>query len=72
MVACTPVAGKSFLASFITKKCDNVRTLHWTGMIFNILTDIYLFVIPIPVISSLQIPRAKKSTIYAIFGFGVL
>lgn len=52
--------------------CIN-RTFVWFfHASINILTDLIIFIIPIPVISSLKLPRKQKILVMFLFGLGVL
>jgi len=40
--------------------------------IFNVVSDFYLLVVPLPAVWGLQLPRKKRVEILAIFGTGLL
>ena len=69
---CLPKPGQSAGTALITKGCDNQRTLAWAKVPFNIVTDFYLVIIPVPVIIKLQMSRAKKLRVCVVFAFGLL
>ena len=70
---CIPRQGQSWLEATVTPSCLNNVSL--TGLvygIFNVVSDVYLLVIPLAVVSQLQLPRKRKLGIYAVFAIGLL
>lgn len=67
---CVPVA--AFWDTAITGRCINRLTVWYVMAGFNLITDIGIFCIPLPVIKSLQLPRKQKAMLFAIFCLGFL
>ncbi|KAH7161852.1 hypothetical protein EDB81DRAFT_353670 [Dactylonectria macrodidyma] len=52
-------------------KCGpNVLTLWYFNGVFNIVSDVAIFILPLPVIYKLQLPRSHKLCLVAIFCLG--
>lgn len=78
-VVCGPKGGTdraSYLAGTVGKTCHDrtgyIQIHNVMFGVFNVLSDIYLLVIPIPAIIQLRLPFRKKIGILMIFltGFG--
>ncbi|KAF6843690.1 integral membrane, partial [Colletotrichum musicola] len=70
-VACTPLQG--FWDPRVQVKCiPNAHYAWFFSAMFNILTDIVIFVLPIPVIRSLKLPASQKAFLFGIFSLGFL
>ncbi|EMD96464.1 hypothetical protein COCC4DRAFT_204728 [Bipolaris maydis ATCC 48331] len=69
--ACTPF--KRVWDITITEgSCINRTPLYMATAVLNMVTDIYLLVLPIPMVVKLQVPRAQKAGLLCIFGIGSL
>ena len=69
-LVCTPV--ESFWNRAVPGRCMNFKTVWYVMAGVNVVTDFALFIMPIPVISSLQLPRRQKLMLVVVFGLGVL
>ncbi|KAI1114471.1 hypothetical protein F5Y14DRAFT_170137 [Nemania sp. NC0429] len=65
---CTPVA--SFWDRSMHHKCVPFPLQWYINAGGNIISDIIVFVLPLPVISHLKLPRAQRLTLVAIFSLG--
>ncbi|KAK0627858.1 hypothetical protein B0T14DRAFT_424511 [Immersiella caudata] len=68
-LVCTPV--ESFWNRAVPGRCMNFKTLWYIVSGVNMATDFALFIMPIPVVSSLHLPRRQKMILLAIFGLGI-
>ncbi|CAM1501952.1 Fc.00g039360.m01.CDS01 [Cosmosporella sp. VM-42] len=68
--ACTPVAMSWDIT--IEGKCINRPSLYIATAVANIISDIILFALPIPMVIKLQIPRRQKFGLLGIFAIGSL
>ena len=57
---------------FVTGKCINSPAELVSSGVVNILSDIILLIIPLSMISRLQMPRRKKWAVFAVFSTGLL
>ncbi|KAL7755561.1 hypothetical protein ACKLNR_014659 [Fusarium oxysporum f. sp. zingiberi] len=67
---CVPVA--KFWNSTMPGHCTDPLTVWYVMAGFNLVTDITVFCMPLPVIGSLNIPRRQKIMLLAIFSIGFL
>ncbi|TVY73938.1 Satratoxin biosynthesis SC1 cluster protein 4 [Fusarium oxysporum f. sp. cubense] len=67
---CVPVA--KFWNSTIPGHCTDPLTVWYVMAGFNLVTDITVFCMPLPVIGSLNLPRRQKIMLLAIFSIGFL
>jgi len=68
-LVCTPVA--SFWDPSVPGRCMNFETVWYVMAGVNVATDFILFILPIPVISSLHLPRRQKLLLIVVFGLGL-
>lgn len=54
------------------KQCLSITNIAVSGTAFNIAAELMIFVIPIPVVSSLQMSRSKKIGIIFLFSVGLM
>lgn len=67
---CTPVAG--FWDRTLHHKCVPFPLQWYINAGGNIISDIIVFVLPLPVLSHLKLPRAQRLTLVGIFSLGFL
>lgn len=67
---CSPIAC-SWDSSVACTSCGNTVAYDLTYPILNLVLDITMVVLPIPMIWNLQMPKAKKAMIGGIFGLGL-
>ncbi|KAI0537440.1 hypothetical protein GGR58DRAFT_349917 [Xylaria digitata] len=65
---CKPIAG--FWDASLDAKCVPVPLQWYINAGGNIATDILIFVLPLPVLAHLDLPRAQKISLVAIFSLG--
>ncbi|KAH7110667.1 hypothetical protein EDB81DRAFT_831440 [Dactylonectria macrodidyma] len=66
---CVPVS--KFWDSTIPGRCLDSLTIWYMLAGFNLVTDLAIFCLPLPVIQSLQLPRKQKIMLIAVFGLGL-
>ena len=69
-VICTPRNGESYAEAFQTPKCLKAADVSLAAGIFNMVSDIYLLVIPIPAVWGLKMERKRKLGVLIIFATG--
>lgn len=67
---CQPVA--TFWDSSIPGKCINITTVWYIMAGVNLVTDFLILTLPMPVISSLQLPSRQKYMLMGVFCLGFL
>ncbi|KAG4435113.1 hypothetical protein IFR05_009400 [Cadophora sp. M221] len=65
---CMPVA--SFWDPTIQGKCIPFLPIWYTYAVVNIITDFSIFILPLPALKSLQLPKKQKIILFVIFGLG--
>ncbi|OCL09388.1 hypothetical protein AOQ84DRAFT_23109 [Glonium stellatum] len=68
-VVCRPI--NAFWDDNVKGTCLNLVTFTYFTNISNLATDIWIFLLPIPVILRLQLPLTKKLALCAIFSVGL-
>ena len=68
---CSPIAC-SWDSSVACTSCGNIVAYDLTYPILNLVLDVTMVVLPIPMIWGLQMPIGKKAMIGGIFGLGIL
>ncbi|OHE98498.1 integral membrane protein [Colletotrichum orchidophilum] len=69
--ACDPIA-MSWDVTISDGKCINRPSLYIATAAANIISDLILFALPIPIVVKLQIPRRQKIGLFFIFAVGSL
>lgn len=67
--ACDPIK-RSFDITITTGSCINSAALYIATAASNIISDVILFVLPIPMVVTLQVPLKQKIGLMFIFGVG--
>lgn len=67
--ACNPIA-RSYDVTVTTGSCINTAALYIATAVFNIASDIILFILPIPMVMGLQMKWKQKMGLLFIFGIG--
>lgn len=67
--ACTPVQ-KTWDLTVLEGSCIDRTPVFIATAVLNMVTDICLLVLPIPMIAKLQMSRAKKVGLICMFGVG--
>ena len=72
LTMCSPWPGETYYVPALGKRCRLVEGYAYSTICFNALSDIYLVIIPLPVILELQFSTKKKIRICCIFMLGIL
>ena len=70
-VLCSPRPGESYLEAAYSPICQKAETYGLVNSVFNIVSDFYLLILPIPAVLGLQMPTKKKLGVLAVFGTGL-
>ena len=52
-------------------RCIDIVTLYLSSAPVNIITDIVILLLPMPVLKAMHLPRKQKWILYVTFGFGI-
>lgn len=72
LVLCSPWPGENHTAPYVSGRCTLARVYGNGITLLNVISDIYLVVIPIPVVRHLQMSREKKIRVCSVFMLGIL
>ncbi|CAL8583259.1 hypothetical protein XPA_008888 [Xanthoria parietina] len=72
VVLCSPRRNETYIMAFATARCGETKGLGVIIGVFNVLSDLYLLVIPIPATLALHLPRRKKIALLFLFATGIL
>lgn len=73
-VMCAPSTGSSqidFLAAFISDTCSRTRALVVIQGAGNVISDVFLVVLPLPAVLKLQMPLKRKIAVSSMFLVGI-
>ena len=68
--ACNPIRG--FWVATVKAKCIDAVRFYWATAILNVVTDVYILVLPLPQVWQLQISKKQKIGLTALFTLGGL
>jgi hypothetical protein len=68
---CRPVAAGYEYPQPDNAKCTDIVTLYLSSAPVNIITDIAILFLPIPILTGMRLPRKQKIILVATFSFGV-
>ncbi|KAL8863020.1 MAG: hypothetical protein Q9178_000393 [Gyalolechia marmorata] len=69
---CAPRGSETYIMAFATARCGKTKQLAVATGVFNVLSDLYLLVIPVPATLALHLPRRKKVGLLVLFATGIL
>ena len=68
---CSPVAAGYLYPQPAHAKCTDIVTLYLSSAPVNIITDIAILFLPIPILTGMRLPRKQKIILVVTFSFGV-
>ncbi|KAL8921811.1 MAG: hypothetical protein Q9208_005568 [Pyrenodesmia sp. 3 TL-2023] len=71
-VMCSPRSGQSYVEASASARCSRSVSFGLFSASFNIASDFYLLLLPIPAVLGLQMPKKKKIGVIAIFATGLM
>lgn len=69
---CIPRHGQPWLESAETSRCRHSVVMDYSQGIFGVISDLYIFILPMPSIMKLNLPHRKRMSLAAIFAMGFL
>ena len=69
---CVPVRAVWDLEARKHAKCLTIDRIAYGAAAVEIITEVALFALPIPIVSGLQLAGSKKAQLYIFFGSGLL
>ena len=71
-VLCIPRDGEGWTQTLQTVRCHGSYNMDYAQGIFGIISDFYIFILPMPIVFKLHMPSRKKIGVGAIFATGFL
>ncbi|KAL8712350.1 MAG: hypothetical protein Q9220_003501 [cf. Caloplaca sp. 1 TL-2023] len=72
VVLCAPRRNETYAQAYATARCGDSKTINVCIGVFNIISDLYLLVLPIPATLALQLPRRKRIGALVVFMTGLM
>jgi len=72
IVLCVPRRGESWTSIGYATRCTHAEAMGDVQGIFGLISDLYIFILPLPVLFSLQMTLRKKLGITAVFLTGLM
>lgn len=71
IVQCNPVSAAYAWPQNTTAKCTDIITIYLSSAPANIITDLAILFLPMPILTSMRLPRKQKTILVVTFGFGI-
>ncbi|KAL1296885.1 hypothetical protein AAFC00_004500 [Neodothiora populina] len=71
ILQCDPVHAAYDFPTPAHAKCTDIVTIYLASAPLNIITDLAILFIPMPILTSMRLPRKQKIIVVVTFGFGV-
>lgn len=68
---CRPVSDSFIIPRPPNAHCTDIVTLYFSSAPVNIITDLVIVLLPMPVLKNMMLPRKQKWILYITFGFGI-
>lgn len=68
---CRPVAAAWTSPVPSTARCTNIVTIYLSSAPLNIITDLAILFLPMPILTSMRLPKKQKIILVITFGFGI-
>lgn len=69
---CNPIKAAWDLEAAKTAKCIDYVTVLYLSVVYEIIAEVVLFSLPLPIVFKLQMKTSKKIQLCVFFGLGVL
>ncbi|RMZ75049.1 hypothetical protein DV737_g5491, partial [Chaetothyriales sp. CBS 132003] len=71
ILQCMPVSAGYTYPTPAGAKCTNIMTLYLSSAPVNIITDVAILLLPIPILTGLRLPKKQKIILVVTFSFGI-
>ena len=71
IVQCQPVSAAWMSPVPATAHCTNIVTIYLSSAPLNIITDLAILFLPMPILTSMRLPKKQKIILVITFGFGI-
>ena len=69
---CLPRRGESWMSTSYAARCKPASKIGNVQGVYGVISDLYIFILPLPVLWNLQMPLRRKLGISAIFCTGLM
>lgn len=69
---CAARQGENWPQALLSSRCHKALVMTYVQGVFNIVSDFYLLILPIPVVWKLQFPLRRKIEVSTIFMIGLM
>lgn len=71
MIQCRPVNAAWMVPVPASAHCTNIVTIYLSSAPLNIITDLAILFLPMPILTSMRLPKKQKIILVITFGFGI-
>ncbi|KAF1940183.1 MFS general substrate transporter [Clathrospora elynae] len=71
ILQCRPVSAAWFSPVPDSAHCTNIVTIYLSSAPLNIITDVAILFLPMPILTSMHLPKKQKIILVITFGFGI-
>jgi fucose permease len=71
IIQCRPLTAAFASPVPPSASCTNIVTIYLSSAPLNIITDLAIFFLPMPILTSMRLPKKQKIILVITFGFGV-
>jgi fucose permease len=71
ILQCSPVTAAFMTPVPDSATCTNIVTIYLSSAPLNIITDLAIFFLPMPILTSMRLPSKQKMILVVTFGFGI-
>ncbi|KAF2018207.1 MFS general substrate transporter [Aaosphaeria arxii CBS 175.79] len=68
---CSPVSAAYLSPTPDTASCTSIVTIYLSSAPLNIITDLAILFLPMPILTSMRLPKKQKTILVVTFGFGI-
>lgn len=72
LILCIPRRGETWASPPFEVQCYPILSMTWAQGIYGLVSDLYIFILPLPVLWGLQMALRKKLAVTAIFFAGLM
>lgn len=72
LILCVPRPGEAWTSKSEVARCEPSRIVGYVQGAFSIISDVYIFILPIPVIWHLHLSKRKRYGVIGVFSTGLL
>ena len=69
---CIPNPGQTWIDTLSTQRCIHSIIVNYLQAVFGVISDLYILILPMPILFKLKLPYKKKVGVAAIFATGIL